>query len=220
MLSEVRAVLQRDYRRYFEEIRSIAFDSANHEHPSQLRNRMFNFDAMAGSIYGVGPDLLPCTPDAIYVDDKIYFIEFKNGRLDTPDKKRDLRLKFAEGPYIVLAKVCRNAKIRFSREDFFRLPKVGVVVYNGKKNPSEVLRTRYNSRFQLDEYNFTLYNQIYTFTFSQFDRLVREGKQPFAFLRNTLDNGGEEGFEEGAGEGRNRYHREGSPRNPNGRTFR
>ena len=187
MLKEIRSILYRDYLRFFEEIRLIAFDSANHEYPSSLRNKMFNFDAMANFIYGVGQELMPCTPDAIFVDDKVYFIEFKNGRLDTPDKKRDLRLKFAEGPYIVLAKVCKRAKMKFDKAEFMKLPKVGIVVYNGKKNPSEVLQMRYSSRFQLDEYNFTLYDQIYTFTFSQFDRLVKEGRNPFGFLKSTLE---------------------------------
>ena len=121
-----------------------------------------------------------------YVAYKIYFIEFKNGRLDTPDKKRNLRLKFAEGPYIILAKILKNKNIQFNKLDFFKLPKVGIVIYNGNKNPSDVLQMRYNSRFQLDEYHLTLYDQIYTFTFKQFDRMVREGKKPFAFLKDTI----------------------------------
>ena len=147
---------------------------------------MFNFNAIANSIYGLSQELMPCSPDALYVDDKIYFIEFKNGKLNTADKKRSLQLKFVEGPYIIFARILKQSNIRFDRQEFLKIPKVGVVVYNGNKNPSEVLQFRYSSRFQLDEYNLTLYDQIYTFTLKQFNHMVKEGKRPFAFLKDTL----------------------------------
>lgn len=182
MLKEINGILANNYSEFFEEIKNIAFDSANEEYPTNLEYKMYNFDNIANKIYGISQELMPCSPDGIYIGDKIYFIEFKNGKLDTPDKKRNLRLKFAEGPYIILAKILRDAKIKFSKKDFFSIPKVGIVIYNGKKNPSEVLNFRYESRFQLNEYNYTLYDQIYTFTFSQFEKLVLEGKSPFEFF--------------------------------------
>lgn len=185
MLKQIDGILVNNFSEFYEEIRSIAYDSANDEYPTKLKNKMYNFDNIASKIYGLSQELMPCSPDVLIIGDKIYFIEFKNGKLDTPDKKRNLRLKFAEGPYIILAKILREAKIRFSKEEFFSLPKVGIVVYNGNKNPSEVLNIRYGSRFQLDEYNYTLYDQIYTFTFHQFERLVMEEKSPFKFLSET-----------------------------------
>ncbi len=186
LLKEINTIFYKHYHKYYMSLKEIAFDSANNEYPSNLRNKMFNFDAIANSVYSLNQELMPCSPDAIYIADKVYFIEFKNGRLDTPDKKRNLRLKFAEGPYIILAKILKNKNIQFNKLDFFKLPKVGIVIYNGNKNPSDVLQMRYNSRFQLDEYHLTLYDQIYTFTFKQFDRMVREGKKPFAFLKDTI----------------------------------
>jgi len=182
MLKQLSNILENNYSEFYEEIKNIAYDSANEEYPSILNSKMYNFDRMASKIYGLSQDLLPCSPDALYISDKIYFIEFKNGKLDTPDKKRNLRLKFAEGPYIILAKILKSANIKFNKQEFFGLPKVGIVIYNGRKNPSEVLNLRYSSRFQLDEYNLTLYEHVYTFTFSQFDKLVIEGKKPFEFL--------------------------------------
>ncbi|MDD2370769.1 MAG: hypothetical protein PHQ32_02070 [Firmicutes bacterium] len=185
MLKQLSNILANNYSEFYDEIKNIAYDSANEEYPSKLKNKMYNFDEMAVKIYGISQDLLPCSPDALYISDKIYFIEFKNGKLDTPDKKRNLRLKFAEGPYIILAKIFKSANMRFSKQEFFSLPKVGIVIYNGRKNPSEVLNIRYGSRFQLDEYNLTLYEHIYTFTFNQFEKLVIEGKHPFKFLTET-----------------------------------
>lgn len=186
MLPEIKEVLFRDFSEYYMGLREISYDSANDEYPATVNNKMFNFDAMASSVYGLKQELMPCSPDALYVDDKIYFIEFKNGKLDTADKKKNLRLKFAEGPYVILAKILRQSNLKFNRADFFKLPKIGVVVYNGHKNPSDVLQFRYNSRFQLDEYRYTLYDKIYTFTFKQFNQMVREGKKPFTFLKDTL----------------------------------
>ncbi len=185
MLKQFRSILANNYSEFFEEIRNIAYDSANEEYPTKLKNKMYNFDNMASKIYGLSKELLPCSQDALYISDKIYFIEFKNGKLDTPDKKRNLRLKFAEGPYIILAKIFKLADIKFNKQEFISLPKVGIVIYNDKKNPSVVLNLRYASRFQLDEYNLTLYDHIYTFTFSQFEKLVIEGKNPFKFLSET-----------------------------------
>lgn len=182
MLKEINSIFANNYSEFYEEIKSIAYDSANEEFPTDLANKMYNLDNIASKIYGISQELMPCSPDGIFIGDKIYFIEFKNGKLDTPDKKRNLRLKFAEGPYIILAKILRDAKIKFSKQDFFSIPKVGIVIYNGNKNPSEVLNFRYESRFQLNEYNYTLYDQIYTFTFKQFDKLVQEGKSPFQFF--------------------------------------
>lgn len=182
MLKDINGILANNFSEFYEEIRNIAFDSANNEYPTNLVNRMYNFDEIANKIYGISQELMPCSPDGIFIADKIYFIEFKNGRLDTPDKKRSLRLKFAEGPYIILAKILKDARVKFNKEEFFSLPKVGIVIYNGKKNPSEVLNFRYESRFQLNEYKYTLYDQIYTFTFGQFDKLVSEGKSPFEFF--------------------------------------
>ena len=184
-LKTIRKILERDFARHFQPLREIAYDSANNEYPCRLRNRMYNFDAMANEIYGVSEELMPSSPDALFVSDKIYFIEFKNGRLDTADKKRNLRLKFCEGPYVILAKICRQRKLQCNKVEFARLPKVAVVIYNGTKNPSDVLRMRYSSRFQLDEYNYTLYDQVYVFTFQQFEKLVSEGRHPFIFLKET-----------------------------------
>lgn len=186
MLVAVRDLLQRHYRSYFEELREIAYDSANGEYPCHLKNRMYNFDRMAGDVYGLAQEMMPCTPDALYVSDRVYFIEFKNGKLDTADKKRNLRLKFAEGPYVVLPKLCRMAGIVVDKGRFSEMPKVAVVIYNNLKNPSETLQMRYSSRFQLDEYNYTLFEEVYAFSFSQFERLVRDGRQPFRFLSETL----------------------------------
>lgn len=185
MLQDINRILAKKFSSHLEEIREIAYDSANNEYPCKLKNMIYNFDSMASTIYGLSQELMPCSPDGIFIADKIYFIEFKNGKLDTPDKKRNLRLKFAEGPYVILAKILRDANIKFNKQEFFSLPKVGIVIYNGKKNPSEVLNIRYSSRFQLDEYNYTLYDQIYTFTFNQFERLVIEGRSPFKFLKDT-----------------------------------
>ena len=154
-------------------------------HLQICKNKMYNFDRMASDLYGMSEELMPCSPDALYIADKIYFIEFKNGRLDTPEKKRNLRLKFCEGPYVILPKIIKNSTIKFNKVEFSRLPKVAVVIYNSNKNPSEVLRMRYSSRFQMDEYNLALYDQIYSFSFNQFERLVREGRFPFIFLKET-----------------------------------
>lgn len=102
MLNDMKNILFRDFSKFYMELKDIAYNSTNDEYPVYLKNRMFNLDVMANSIYGLSQELMPYSPDAFYVDDKIYFIEFKNGKLDTADKKRSLRLKFIEGPYIIL----------------------------------------------------------------------------------------------------------------------
>lgn len=185
MMEDIRKLLESKFPGYLEELKEIAYDSANDEYPCHLKNKMYNFDRMASDLYGMSEELMPCSPDALYIADKIYFIEFKNGRLDTPEKKRNLRLKFCEGPYVILPKIIKNSTIKFNKVEFSRLPKVAVVIYNSNKNPSEVLRMRYSSRFQMDEYNLALYDQIYSFSFNQFERLVREGRFPFIFLKET-----------------------------------
>lgn len=182
MLTDMQNILFKHYPKFYEPIKNIAYDSANDEYPSHLQERMFNFDGIAEYVYGLGQDLMPCSPDALFISDKIYFIEFKNGKLDSQDKKRSLRLKFAEGPYVILARIFREKKLFLTRAAFSKLPKVGIVVYNGRKNPSEAVHDRYETRFQLNEYVYTLYDKIYTFTFHQFNKMVEKRRYPFIFF--------------------------------------
>ena len=182
MLTDMQNILFKSFSNFYKPIKTIAYDSANDEYPSHLQERMFNFDRMAEYTYGIGRDLMPCSPDALFISDKIYFIKFKNGKLDTQDKKRSLRLKFAEGPYIILARIFREKKLYLTKAAFSKLPKVGIVVYNGSKNPTEVVHERYETRFQLNEYVYTLYDKIYTFTFKQFNKMVINRRYPFIFF--------------------------------------
>ena len=166
MLTDMQNILFKSFSNFYEPIKNIAYDSANDEYPSHLEDRMAEYT------YGIGRDLMPCSPNVLFISDKIYFIELKNGKLDTQDKKRSLRLKFAEGPYIILARIFREKNLYLTKAAFSKIPKVGIVVYNGAKNPSEVVHDRYETRFQLNEYVYTLYDKIYTFTFKQFNKMV------------------------------------------------
>ncbi len=181
MITEhIKEIFFEHYREFYEPIEMISFDSANDETPSHLPYRMFNFDEITADVYRVGNELLPCSTDGFFVaGGKLYFLEFKNGKLNSQEKKRDLRLKFAEAPYVVLARILKKHKYNVTRKDFYQIPKIGIVVYNQGKNPGEVLNTRFQSRFQLDEYTHILYDKVFTFSFKQFDKLVRKGLYPF-----------------------------------------
>lgn len=183
MLNMIKKLFFEKYISFYEPTYDIAHDFANDEHPSNLNLKMFNFDSIAASIYHLKKELIPCSPDGLYIDKKLYFIEFKNGRLDTQEKKRNLRLKFVEGPYVILARILRENNLFINRKDFHSIPKVAIVVYNHSKNPSDILSNRYGARFQLDEYSYLLYDKVFAFNFKQFNKLVREHKYPFDFLK-------------------------------------
>lgn len=181
-LKVIEELFRKKYQQNYESLREISYDSANDEHPTTLAEKAYNFDTIALKTYQYSENLVPCSPDAIYFGDKLYFIEFKNGRLDTQEKKRSLRLKFIEGPYIIMSKILKENRIYLSKEEFFKIPKVAIIVYNSSKNPSEVLKSRYDARFQLEEYKYTLLKNIYTINFKQFEKMVRKKIYPFNFM--------------------------------------
>ena len=127
-VDDLKNFLEQDFSATKDTLMSTSYDKANKEYVCDSLKESFNYDNIIRIIYkGLNN---PETPDAIYFNDKINFIEFKNGDINGRDRLR-LRIKALEGLYNFALYVVRG--IDTSIADNLRY----IVVYNEQKNPAD-----------------------------------------------------------------------------------
>lgn len=168
-------------------LRKVSYDDSNKIYMSNSELTVYDFDAIkewyASKLSIDGNKLDVKSNDSLYVSaGKIVFIEFKNGKLDKGEMKRDLVRKIYDS-YIILSDEVTETKgiiegykpsVTFSREHIDY-----ILVYNEEKNPpskKNIIRHGYlgkgnmgiPARFGLFRFEGYLFRKVKTYTELEF----------------------------------------------------
>lgn len=197
---QIQKLIEDRYGNYLEPLSILSKDKAHDESMIDSQDKFINYDRLGESLFP-GKDK-PKTPDMIFFKDGvIYFVEFKNGRIEGIRKrcevrgeedecqhvKWDIKLKALEGAFIVLHRFISRNKDRISFSEIFHLKKCYLLVYNKYKNEEKALKTRGSLkignhlaanriRFGLRSYKDTFFSDVATFSPEVFEKKLREFK--------------------------------------------
>lgn len=129
---EIKEIFEKNYMGFFQPLSRISFDMSNREALCDSGIKMFNYDELI--LKTIGSEYLK-TPDAVYfAGNRIWFIEFKNGYLDTDVKRMSLKLKGIEGCYIGFYELILKQRPKTQFKEIMDLDISYFVVYNAMKN--------------------------------------------------------------------------------------
>jgi hypothetical protein len=150
-------------------ISDISLDKANKVKMVDIPDRFHSYDDIIEKFY---PGQRLRSPDMIlFKSDSIWFVEFKNGKIDN-QVKDNIKVKAIEGGVIVLYDIVKqyiNSDVLLC--DIINLEKSFALVYNDEKNPSCItsLEQKYKDhirstpvRFGLDIYKETFFKEVKT----------------------------------------------------------
>jgi len=155
--------------------------------------RFHNYDKIGESLYKKNK---PKTPDMIFVlNDTLFLVEFKSGRIEGIKKKCDARnsgdecqyvkwdikLKAIEGGFIVLQKLLLVYVGNIDLLNLVELKKAYILVYDAGKNPGKVkgsirFHNQMNAnrvRFGLNIYKKIFFHHVYTYTKEYFENWLK-----------------------------------------------
>jgi len=194
---DIAKLIDKQYYNLREPLSNLSRDTENNESMIDSRVEFINYDRLGKELFKRDT---PKTPDMVFFKgDTIYFVEFKNGRIEGIKKrcemreegdecqyvKWDIKLKALEGAFIVLHRLVSTkieGKINFS--EIFHLRKCFILVYNKYKNEEKTTRTRgsikignhlaaYSIRFGLHIYEGTFFVKVATVTPEVFEDMIR-----------------------------------------------
>ena len=147
--------------------------------------QVINFDKVKdGYIKNLALSNTPCSNDALYFgkDNKIFFVEFKNGVLDERPRRNFNICKKIYDSLLIFNDIV-NKNISFCRENLYF-----ILVYNESKNRREACRTEQEEsskaiiskkihkkakkkfiRFGLDRFEKLYFKEVFTYTESEFE---------------------------------------------------
>ena len=147
--------------------------------------QVINFDKVKdGYIKNLALSNTPCSNDALYFgkDNKIFFVEFKNGVLDERPRRNFNLCKKIYDSLLIFNDIV-NKNISFCRENLYF-----ILVYNESKNRREACRTEKEEsskaiiskkihkkakkkfvRFGLDRFEKLYFKEVFTYTESEFE---------------------------------------------------
>lgn len=147
--------------------------------------QVINFDKVKdGYIKNLALSNTPCSNDALYFgkDNKIFFVEFKNGVLDERPRRNFNLCKKIYDSLLIFNDIV-NKNISFCRENLYF-----ILVYNESKNRREACRTEQEEsskaiiskkihkkakkkfvRFGLDRFEKLYFKEVFTYTESEFE---------------------------------------------------
>jgi hypothetical protein len=185
---QIKKLIDDNYSDHLEPLHIISKDQARNESMIPIADKFLNYDRICESLF-TGKNK-PKTPDMIFFkDDVIYFVEFKNGRIEGIRKKCemrreedecryvkwDIKLKALEGAFIVLHRLASDVEEKINFSSIFNIKKVYILVYNNersiKKNGKTNSRIKIADhlsanrvRFGLGIYKGTFFADVATFT--------------------------------------------------------
>lgn len=147
--------------------------------------QVINFDKVKdGYIKNLALSNTPCSNDALYFgkDNKIFFVEFKNGVLDERPRRNFNLCKKIYDSLLIFNDIV-NKNISFCRENLYF-----ILVYNESKNRREACKTEQEEsskaiiskkihkkakkkfvRFGLDRFEKLYFKEVFTYTESEFE---------------------------------------------------
>ena len=147
--------------------------------------QVINFDKVKdGYIKNLALSNTPCSNDALYFgkDNKIFFVEFKNGVLDERPRRNFNICKKIYDSLLIFNDIV-NKNISFCRENLYF-----ILVYNENKNKREACKTEQEEsskaiiskkihkkakkkfvRFGLDRFEKLYFKEVFTYTESEFE---------------------------------------------------
>ncbi|MCK4260464.1 MAG: hypothetical protein KAX49_15925 [Halanaerobiales bacterium] len=168
MIKKIEDFFESEFSVYKKTLAEISRDTKNKVSFIDITEGLYlSYDDIVEQFYGT----TPCSPDLIHFKNgKIYFVEFKNGKIDRKKDKDNLKLKGIEGGLITLYKILSMEYEEITFEDIVSLKKVFIIVYNKEKNEDENSRTgaiitHFHSlpvRFGLEIYKNTLFENVIT----------------------------------------------------------
>lgn len=176
-VNEVAELIEKDYEQSKDTIKNSSYDEKNGEFLCDSSRIVFNYDMIIEKIY-MGKDR-PQSPDAIYIDNKINFIEFKNAAIKNSEKKLQICLKAVEGIYNFEKHIIKETNCNIS--DISRY----IIVYSEKKNEykdesaqkkNDIKRHISNKakkkiiKFNLQRIEGTYYSEVFTLTENEFKK--------------------------------------------------
>ncbi len=199
---DVKELIHREFGDCLKSMQDIGWDSSNKVSMVEIRERFYCYDDIVRRFYReIGPrqpggdedeekdDSLRSPDMILFKDDTLWFVEFKNGKINERVKD-NIKVKAVEGGLIVMYRIASTYKDNLNFPDILDLKKSFVLVYNDDKNPlpREAAKpvNRYKShiraipvRFGLDVYKDTFFNQVRTFSPKNFEQwLETEGFIP------------------------------------------
>lgn len=176
MTKDIRLYLENQHSDKIKSLKDISYDSANGEYLSNLTEQCMDYDKVIANIC-CGDTL--ASADAIYFkDNKICFIEFKNGKIfdgSGKEQRRQIKLKITEGSCIGLYEIARLAGMNMDFGDIINIEKMYLVVYNQDKlsTNADKIRAHMNSKLGLLIYKGTFLNEIEIVNSTTFDRVFK-----------------------------------------------
>lgn len=169
---EVKSCLEDKYVSSRRTLKELSYDKINHEYVCNSTIEAYGFDKIVEQIYN-GKNS-PESPDALYVNEKVNFIEFKNGCLHPKVEKQKLLIKAVEGLINYCKYIEKNHNLECT-DEHLRL----IVVYNISKNPmKESVNELENNifgraglrkiRFGLERLQGTYFSEVFTYSQDEF----------------------------------------------------
>lgn len=170
MANKIIDILKNNFNQYITTIHDASFDPDNNEYVSNLNNQCLGYDDMIKDYYK-GTEII-CSADVVWIkQDKIIFIEFKNGeKID----RHQIKLKGIEGGYIGLFDLVRKIDNTITFDDVVSLPKSYAVVYNVSNKRK--IHAHISAKFGLKKYENIFFEKVATYDSDRFDILAKNTK--------------------------------------------
>ena len=187
--SEAKEIITTEFANCVKSLRDISWDKSNKVALVDSQHQFICYDDIVKLFYqkrkieytkDEGKIESPRSADMIFFkENSIFFIEFKNGRID--EKVKDnIKVKAVEGGLIAMYHIASKYKTDLSFIDIIKLKKSFILVFNDEKNPSPEEAAapinRYKNhiravpvRFGLDIYKGNFFKDIRTFTSKNFE---------------------------------------------------
>lgn len=177
---DIKNYLDKNYKDYINPISSISKDDCNNTPMIEKENvKMFNYDkGVLKKIWNeLGKSNEIAAADALdFQNNTLYFIEFKNGKLNKKEDKLGIRLKMTES-LIGLVKGFKKDSFDCDLCSFLKLKKRFILVYNEEKNtintPLEQFKNLaniYPLKEQMEEYNNETFEKVIIMSKSEFEK--------------------------------------------------
>ncbi|WP_407270105.1 hypothetical protein [Radiobacillus sp. PE A8.2] len=133
-INDLKIIFENALATYKNTITELSKDTDNNESLCISNKQYIDYDKLVETFYHSDETL--SSPDLIYVsDEKIVYVEFKNGSLKKSMEKKTLKLKGIEGGFIALFNIFKSYKNDVTFDEIQLLKKEYYVVYNSEKNP-------------------------------------------------------------------------------------
>ncbi|MDC3418716.1 hypothetical protein [Aquibacillus salsiterrae] len=174
----IEAIFQTNLSSYKKSVTELSKDSANDEELCNSDKEYIDYDQVIEDLY-MSEDVLP-TPDLVTIkDNKVIYVEFKNGKIDNKEKKK-LKFKGIEGGFIALYDITSKYHAEITFNEIQLIEKEYYVVYNSNKNSqSRVGKMKAHLegqqiRFGLKKYQGTFFSKIETMSNDRFIEKIEE----------------------------------------------